>query len=153
MVDWVYTEWLVCPICDDDDYANPSIKGGKLDSNHLLLWARLWVLADKLGSKKLMDKAESKFMLCIDEIEFGVAPEVISFVFEEMPESCRLRKLLPNVFLHFFFKSGAYLEPFGEAAASSKIFNSAFLKLVKEHTQKTKEYCYISECVQHKTHA
>jgi hypothetical protein len=147
LIDWLYMENFDCTVCED--YDKPASREEKENPNHLLLWAQLWALADKLGCEKLMDWARTKFICCMAGVEFGVSPEVISFVFEETRENCFLRTWLPLEFVRLFFQSGSYPDTFGEAAAASKTFNAEFLKQIKAHFGEEKGHCYIDGCIFH----
>jgi len=115
---------------------------------HVLQWAQLWVLGDKLGCEKLRYSAKERFISCLNEVEFRVSPDVISFVFEETPETCYLREWVLITFMDLFFQSGSYPDTFGEAAAASKTFNAEFLKQIKAHVGK-KDHCDIDGCILH----
>lgn len=117
--------------------------------NHVLPWARLWVLADKLGCEELMSWAEKKFTYCMGRVKFGVSPEVISFVFEKTRETSSLRISFARTFVHLFFQSSSYPDTFGEAAAANKTFNAEFLKQIKTHIGEKKEYCFVYGCTLH----
>ena len=146
LVDWLYMESVLCPVCDDYDNS-PSTEDME-NPKHVLQWAQLWVLADKLGCEKLMDLAEEKFIKCVKNDDFVVTPGVISFVFEQTSETCYLREWLPEYFMVLFFTPRSY--SLGEAAAASENFNVEFLKQIKAHVDKKKEDCYIYGCTLHK---
>lgn len=148
LVDWLYMEKIDCTVCEDS--VNLSSKEGKENANHVLPWAQLWVLADKLACQNLMSLAEEKFIDCMMNVKFEVSSEVISFVFEQTSQTCFLRKWLPVHFVFLFCQSGSYPDAFGEAAAVSKAFNGEFLKQLRAHLVKKKEDCDIYDCTLHR---
>ncbi|KAE9371968.1 hypothetical protein N431DRAFT_293442, partial [Stipitochalara longipes BDJ] len=80
LIDWIYTKETECHFCagcgcDHCKEHNPETE--EHTSVHLLQWAWLWVLADKIGSKSLEDEAAEKFSSCMDGVPLKFMPDVV----------------------------------------------------------------------------
>jgi hypothetical protein len=149
-VDWVYTNRILCDICDEQevDSYDPVIKHPN-EPYDLELFA-LWVFADKIGHEELGDSALNRLHKCFWTGWVKFSAEGIKFAYDNTAKSSPLRARLLKVTVEQYYTQFASnkmdLASLEKLSTSHEDFAVDLLKGVYEHSMVNGEHCSVHSC-------
>lgn len=115
-----------------------------------LLWCKLWVLADKVGSGTLTQIVINRFTNCLyyASRKEGTGPSIIAYVYDNTLESSPLRKVIANEFTRQYFLAGGTDESKKKILQGLSLdskFGLEVLKQIESHVKMAGCTFYLSE--------
>ena len=149
-VDWVYTNRILCDICDEQvvDSYDPVIKHPN-EPYDLELFS-FWVFADKIRHQELGDAILNRLHKCFWTGWVKFSAEGLKFAYENTIESSPLRTKLIMVTVEQYYTQYSAnkmdLDGLQKISTSHESFAVDLLRGVFEHSMVTGENCEIHTC-------
>jgi hypothetical protein len=130
VVDGIYKRFLDCPEHQPTwASSSPSLSIKPIETEHQVLWCKVWIMADKLGMTDLACQTILQYRRCLENSTITIGPTVINFVYENTLEGSDLRELLFHRAMQQFYDSSKEpdLKGLGDVTAGNYTFNGEML--------------------------
>lgn len=147
LVDWLYLRRVSCAYADEDE-TDPESFGidhplwDRAETVRELQWAKLWVLADKIGDDALKLEAQHKYANILESFpSFPSSVEAVRYVYENTLESAEIRRVLVDCTVRAYYQQQDTQVAALTMSASSDFAIGVLAKMAEHMNIQTQKEC------------